>query len=275
MTQVPHLTFHDGKSIPQFGLGIWQVDADDAARVVSEAIGLGYRLIDGAAAYKNEEGLGEGIRQSGVGRDELFVTSKVWNDMQGYDKTRKSVEASLKRTGLDRLDLMLIHWPAPMNDLYVETWKALIDAKADGQVTSIGVSNFEAEHIDRLIDETGQTPVLNQIEVNPEMQQPAMRAADESRGIITQSWTPLGQGRSFEAEAIARIAEREGVSPAQVVLRWHIEIGNAVISRSTSKEHLAENLDIFGFRLTPEDMAEIEKLDADDRTGPNPMEFSG
>ena len=275
MTQVPHLTFHDGRSIPQFGLGIWQVDANDAARVVSEAIGLGYRLIDGAAAYRNEEGLGEGIRQSGVSRDELFVTSKVWNDMQGYDKTRQSVEASLKRTGLDRLDLMLIHWPAPMNDLYVETWKALIAAKADGQVTSIGVSTFEEEHLDRLIDQTGEVPVLNQIEVNPEMQQPAMRAADESRGIITQSWTPLGQGRSFEAEAIARIAEREGVSPVQVVLRWHIEIGNAVISRSTSKEHLAENLDIFGFRLTPEDMAEIEKLDADDRTGPNPMEFSG
>ena len=275
MSQVPTLTLHDGKTIPQCGLGVWQIDAGDTARVVSEAIGLGYRLIDGAVLYGNEEGMGEGIRRSGVDRGDLFVTSKVWCDMQGYDLARRSIEGSLKRTGLDRLDLMLIHWPAPAKDLYVETWKALIDAKADGQVTSIGVSNFEAAHLDRIIDETGEVPVLNQIEVNPEMQQPAMRAADRERGIVTQSWTPLGQGRSFDAAPIRAVAEREGVSPAQVVLRWHVEIGNAVISRSTKADHLAQNLDIFGFELTAEDMAAIETLDADDRTGPNPNDFSG
>ena len=275
MATIPNKTFHDGKTIPAFGLGIWQVSQDETARVVREAIGMGYRLIDGAAAYKNEAQLGEGIRASNVARDDLFVTSKVWNDGMDYDAVRRAVKESLDRIGLDRLDLMLIHWPFPAQDQYLEAWKALIAARDDGQVTSIGVCNFHTEHLDRITNETGVVPVLNQIEINPRLQQHDMQRVNDARNIVTQSWSPLGQGRSFGTAPIKAAAERTGKSAAQVVLRWHLQMGCAVISRSTKTDHLKANMDIFDFELTREECDAIARLNKDERTGPDPETFNG
>lgn len=274
MTQ-PYMTFHDGHTMPQFGLGLWQVDAEKAADITRSAIQMGYRLVDGAALYANEEGQGAGIAQSGVAREDIFVTSKVWCQGMSYDDVRKSVQTSLDKMQLDRLDLMLLHWPFQDADIMVTAWKALIDAQKDGQATSIGVSNFQKRHLDRIIDETGVVPVLNQIEVNPELQQPHMREVNAARDIVTQSWTPLGQGRSFDTDPVKAAAERSGKSPAQIILRWHIQIGNSVVSRSTKDAHLADNLDIFDFELTQDEMAAIATLDDDNRTGPDPDTFDG
>ncbi|KQI68190.1 oxidoreductase [Loktanella sp. 3ANDIMAR09] len=275
MTDIPTQAFHDGNAIPKFGLGLWQVPKDTCADVVRDAIGMGYRLIDGAAMYKNEEELGEGIRASEVSRDDLFITSKVWNDGMSYDDVRKSVEDSLKRTGLEKLDLMLLHWPFPQQDTYVTAWKALIDAQADGQMTSIGVSNFHKDHLDRIIGETGVKPVLNQVEVNPRLQQAKLAQVNDARDIVTQSWSPLGSARSFDAAPIKAIADRTGKSPAQVILRWHIDIGNVVISRSGNPDHLRANMDIFDFNLTDDDLTAIAALDTGERTGPDPDTFNG
>lgn len=265
------LPFHDGHSIPQLGFGLWEVA--DAARVTADAIALGYRLIDGAAIYGNEVGMGQGIRESGVARDDLFVTTKVWNSNQGYDKTLKSVADSLDRLKLDRLDLCLIHWPVPSQDLTVPTWRALIHLRDQGVITSIGVSNFNEVQIDRLTTETGVTPVLNQIELHPNLPQTALRAAHAARGIITQSWTPLGKGRTFESPQIQAIAKRLNRSPAQVILRWHVELGLSVIPRSTRKAGLQENLDVFDFTLTADDHTAIATLENGQRTGPDPAHF--
>ncbi len=273
MPDIPRLTFHDGNSIPQLGFGIWQVDAKIAADVVESALRTGYRLIDGAYLYLNEEGLGEGLRRSGVPREEVFITTKVWNNEQGRDKARASVERSLKTIGVDQVDLMLIHWPVPDQDLYVETWKAFIEMRDEGLMRSIGTSNFNADHLDRIIAETGEVPVLNQIELNPELQQPKMRAYNASKGIITQAWTPLGNGRSFDGDVLQGIAKRTGKSPAQVVIRWHLQSGRAVIPRSINPDRQAENLDVFDFELTDDDMAAIATLDTGLRTGPDPSVF--
>ncbi len=275
MSTIPNLKFHDGHEMPQFGLGIWQVPANTTAEVVKDAIDLGYRMIDGAAAYKNEEGLGAGIRESGVDRDDIFVTTKVWNHGMGHDETRESVADSLSRTGLDHFDLILLHWPFQDTDNYVAAWKGLIDAQAEGQVTSIGVSNFHESHLDRLIQETGVIPVLNQIEVNPKLQQSKMRKVNAAREIVTQSWSPLGSGRSFGEKIVQQIAERVGKSAAQVILRWHIQLDNAVISRSENKEHLAANMDIFDFELSKSEMDAMAQLQTGERTGPDPETFDG
>lgn len=229
MTDTARLTFHDGHTMPQLGFGIWKVPSDSATEVVRSALVTGYRMIDGAYLYHNEAGLGEGLRQSGVPREDVFVTTKVWNNEHGRDRARASVEHSLKTIGVDQIDLVLIHWPVPSQDLFVETWKAFVEMHDEGLVRSIGVSNFNENHLNRIIVETGQVPVLNQIEVNPELQQPDMRAANASNGIITQAWTPLGNARSFVAAPIADAAARTGKSPAQVILRWHVQLGNAVI----------------------------------------------
>ena len=275
MADIPDKTFHDGNSIPAFGLGIWQVPQEDTARVVRESINMGYRLIDGAAAYKNEAELGEGIRSADVARDELFITSKVWNDGMDYDAVRRSVQDSLDRIGLDRLDLMLVHWPFPAQDKYVEAWKALIAARDDGQVTSIGVCNHHAEHLDRIIGETGEVPVLNQIEINPMLQQHEMQRVNDGRNIVTQSWSPLGNARSFGTAPIKAAAARTGKSPAQVILRWHLQMGCAVIARSTKTDHLKANMDIFDFELTRDECDAIGRLNKDERTGPDPETFNG
>ncbi|SHE37167.1 2,5-diketo-D-gluconate reductase A [Loktanella atrilutea] len=275
MSAIPNKTFTDGKSIPAFGLGIWQVPQEETARVVRESIEMGYPLIDGAAAYRNEEQLGEGIRSADKPRDDLFITSKVWNDGMDYDAVRRSVDDSLKRIGLERLDLMLIHWPFPKQDAYVDAWKALIAARADGQVSSIGVCNFHEAHLKRIIDETGEAPVLNQIEVNPMLQQAETVRVNAAHDIVTQSWSPLGNARSFDADPIKAVAERTGKTAPQVILRWHLQRGNAVIARSTKTDHLRANMEIFDFEITQAEMDAIAKLDQNERTGPDPETFNG
>ena len=273
MTDMPRLPFHDGNSIPQLGFGIWQVPPDVAADAVESALRLGYRHVDGAYLYMNEEGLGEGLRRSGVPRDEVFITTKVWNNEQGAEKARASVERSLKSIGIEQLDLVLIHWPVPSQNLYVETWEAFIKMREDGLTKSIGVSNFNPVHLDRIVAETGVAPVLNQIELNPELQQAEARAANARHGVVTQAWTPLGNGRSFEKETLTAIAARAGKSPAQVILRWHVQSGHAVIPRSVKPERQAQNLDVFEFALSDDEMAAMEGLELCLRTGPDPSVF--
>jgi 2,5-diketo-D-gluconate reductase A len=271
---IPRLRLNDGHMIPALGLGIWQVPADRTAAVVAEAIGLGYRLIDGAAIYGNEAGLGQGVRASGLPRDQVFVTTKVWNSDQGHDQTLRAVEASLARLGMAQVELCLIHWPVPAADRYVDTWRALIRLRDEGRVRSIGVSNFLAPQLERLVGETGVVPVLNQIELNPRLQQAELRALHDRMGIVTQSWTPLGQGRSFDAAPVQAVARRTGKSPAQVILRWHLQLGVSVIPRSTRAEGQAENLDLFDFALTEAEMAAMASLDEGARCGPDPMTFA-
>lgn len=268
------LRLNDGHTIPQLGLGIWQVPAATTAATVASALRMGYRLVDGAAIYGNEKGLGDGLRESGLQRDEVFVTTKVWNDDQGHDSTLRAVETSLKRIGLDRVDLCLIHWPVPARDRYVDTWRALIRAKEDGLVRSIGVSNFMPDHLERLVGETGVVPVLNQVELNPRLQQADLRALHDRMGIVTQSWTPLGQGRSFDAAPVQAASARTGKSPAQIILRWHLQLGASVLPRSTRAAGQAENLDVFDFALTPDEMAAMAALDEGVRCGPDPMSFA-
>lgn len=271
----PRLAFHDGHSMPQFGFGLWQVPEDVAAASVTAAAQAGYRLFDGAAAYNNEVGMGRGLRDSGVPRDELFVTTKVWNDHQGFDKAMESAEASLSRLGLDHVDLLLIHWPCPKDDLYVDTWRAFIRLREEGRVTSIGVSNFNAEQIDRLVTETGVAPVLNQVEINPRMQQFQLQAEMTARGIVTQAWTPLGEGRSFDAAPVQAAAERLGLQPAQAILRWHLQRGLSVLARSVKPERIAANLHATeAGPLSEVEMAAIAALDERQRCGPNPAAIS-
>jgi 2,5-diketo-D-gluconate reductase A len=272
MTHQPRLSLHDGHSIPQLGLGVWRTPNDVAGTVVQAALQAGYRHVDTAAVYGNEEGVGAGIRASGVAREDIFLTTKVWNTEQGYDKTLQALDASLKRLGQEYVDLYLIHWPAPQRGLYVDTWRALIRARQEGRVRSIGVSNFEVEQLDRLIGETGVTPVLNQIELHPRFQQRDLREDDARRGVKTQSWSPLGQGRLLTEPVIVRIAAKHGRTPAQVIIRWHLDSGLIVIPKSVTPSRIVENFDVFGFTLDAEDMAAIAGLDdVGGRIGPNPM----
>jgi 2,5-diketo-D-gluconate reductase A len=272
MTAQPRIALHDGHAIPQLGLGVWQTPPDIAGPAVRAALGAGYRHVDTAAAYHNEAGVGDGIRSSGLARDRIFVTTKLWNEAQGFDATLRACEESLGKLGLDQVDLYLIHWPSPRRGRYVETWKAFIRLREEGRVRSIGVSNFEVEHLDRLIGETGVTPVLNQIELHPRFQQRALRDAHARLGIATQSWSPLGSGRLLAEPVIATIAAKHGRSPAQVIIRWHLDAGLIVIPKSVTPSRIAENFDVFGFRLDDGDQAAIAALDsADGRTGPNPM----
>ena len=272
MSAQPYVSLNDGRSIPQVGLGVWRTPNEDAAAVVRTALEAGYRHVDTAAAYENEAGVGEGVRASGLSRDDIFITTKVWNTDQGYDATLKAFDASLKRLRLDGVDLYLVHWPAPRRDLYLDTWRALVRLRDEGRVRSIGVSNFEVQHLDRIIGETGVVPVLNQIEVHPRFQQRALREAHTARGIATESWSPLGRGTLLEDPTIAGIAARHGRTPAQVVIRWHLDSGLIVIPKSANPSRIAQNFDVFGFSLDADDMAAIARLDsADGRIGPNPV----
>ncbi|MDO9637197.1 MAG: aldo/keto reductase [Pseudotabrizicola sp.] len=267
------LKLNDGNRIPALGLGIWQIPADQTARIVSFAIGMGYGLIDGAAIYGNEAGLGQGVRDGSVARDQLFVTTKIWNDRQGHDETLRAFDESVARLGMEP-DLVLIHWPCPEKGLYLDTWRAMIRLREEGRVKSIGVSNFMGDHLERLIGETGVTPVLNQIELHPALQQTELRALHDRLGIVTQCWTPLGKGQSFDAAPVQAVAARTGKSPAQVILRWHVQLGCSVIPRSTNAGRLAENLAACDFSLTDEEMAAMATLDAGTRLGPDPRTFS-
>ncbi|NHB76289.1 aldo/keto reductase [Rhodobacter calidifons] len=269
----PMLPLNDGRQIPQLGFGLWQVPAASTAETTATALKLGYRLVDGAAIYGNEVGLGEGVRASGLPREDIFVTTKVWNSEQGFDSAIRAAEASLERLGLAHVDLLLIHWPCPARGLYLDTWRALIRLREEGRALSIGVSNFQEAHLERIIGETGVTPAVNQVEINPRLQQPALRAFHDRHGIVTQSWTPLGQGQSFGAAPVQAAARRTGKSPAQVILRWHLQIGAAVIPRSTREAGLRENLDLFDFALTEAEMAAMATLDEGRRCGPDPAQF--
>jgi 2,5-diketo-D-gluconate reductase A len=273
MTDVPSLSLSGGLKIPQLGMGVWQIPDAQTGAVIASAIEEGYRLLDGAFIYGNEAGLGEGIRLASVPRQELFITTKVWNADQGRSKARASVTRSLETMRLDYLDLVLIHWPCPVKDLYVETWEALIEMQAEGLMRSIGVSNFNPDYLDRIIDATGVAPVLNQIEVNPKVANSALRAANDYRGILTQAWTPLGEGKTFGFPHIADICARTGKSPAQVTLRWHMQLGHATVTRALTPQHQGENLNIFDFELTAAEMAPIATLDWNARCGPDPLFF--
>lgn len=272
MTQQPRIALGDSPAIPQIGLGVWQTPDDVAVTAVQAAIKAGYRHIDTAAAYRNEPGVGEGIRASGLPREEVFVTTKVWNEQQGYDAALKAIESSLKRLKMDYLDLILIHWPSPQRGLYVDTWKALVAAKAQGLVRAIGVSNFQVEHLDKVIGETGVTPAINQIELHPRFQQQALRTAHAERGIATESWSPLGQGRLLADPVIGKIAAKHGKTAAQAIIRWHLDSGLVVIPKSVTPSRIIENFDVLDFSLDAEDMAAIGGLDdAGGRIGPDPM----
>lgn len=274
MTAIPSLSLLDGRSIPQLGFGLWEVPKDITGDVVQQALTTGYRLLDGAAIYGNEVGQGEGLRASGLPRDDVFVTTKVWNDNQGFDSTLRAIDESLERLGMDAVDLCLIHWPCPEKRLFVDTWKAFIRAKEEGKLRSIGVSNFAPDHLERIIGETGVKPVLNQIELHPRFQQAKLRAFHAEHAIITQSWTPLGKSKSFNDPVITSIAGRLGKTPAQVILRWHVQLGCSVIPRSTNADRMAQNIDLFDFELSADDMGAIGGLDANDRLGPDPATFA-
>jgi 2,5-diketo-D-gluconate reductase A len=266
------ITFNDGLSIPQVGLGVWQTPDDIAAPSVRAAIEAGYRHIDTAAIYQNENGVGEGIRSSGIGRESIFLTTKLWNDAQGFDSTLKAFDESLKKLGTNYVDLYLIHWPAPKKDRYLDTWKAFVQLHKEGRAKSIGVSNFGAEHLKRIIGETGVTPVLNQIELHPDFQQRALREVHDELGIKTESWSPLGQGQLLSNPVIGAVAAKHGRTAAQVIIRWHIDNGLIVIPKSVTPSRIEENFKVFDFKLDADDLKQIDTLDTPKgRIGPDPM----
>lgn len=269
---VPQITLNDGHRIPQLGFGVFKVDPGATERIVGEALEAGYRHIDTAAVYGNEEGVGRAISASGIPRDELFVTTKLWNVDQGRDSARPALEASLDRLGLDHVDLYLIHWPRPDLDRYVETWQALGDLRAQGATRSIGVSNFTVAYLQRILDETGVVPAVNQVELHPAFAQRELRAFQEPLGIHTEAWGPLGQGKYdlFAEPAVADAAAAHGATPAQVVIRWHLQHGIIVFPKSSTRERIVENFDVFGFELTDAEIAAIDALDRGQRVGADP-----
>jgi 2,5-diketo-D-gluconate reductase A len=271
--RVPTLPLGESEQIPQLGYGVFQVPPKETEQPVAEALSVGYRHIDTAAAYRNEGGVGLALRASGIPRDELFVTTKCWNDDQGYEQAKRACRASLERLELSHLDLYLIHWPVPAHNRYVETWKAFVELQQEGLVRSIGVSNFEPEHLERVIAETGVAPAINQVELHPHFQQVGLRREHERLGILTEAWSPLGQGLELEDSVIVEIAQEHGRTPAQTIVRWHLQLGNVVIPKSVTPSRIAENFDVFGFELSDEQMQAIEAIDAGTRIGPDPNTF--
>ncbi|MBQ0967641.1 aldo/keto reductase [Streptomyces sp. RS2] len=261
--------------MPQLGFGVWQVPDDEAQSAVALALEAGYRSIDTAAIYGNEEGTGRAIAASGLAREDLFVTTKLWNSDQGYDSTLRAFDASMAKLGLEYLDLYLIHWPMPAREKYVDTYKAFEKLLADGRVRAIGVSNFLPEHLERLTAETSVIPAVNQIELHPHLQQHAAREVHAEQGIATEAWSPLGSGKGIlDIPAIVAIAQKHGRTPAQVVLRWHLQLGNVVIPKSVTPSRIKENIDVFGFSLDTEDLAAISALNEDRRLGSDPADVN-
>lgn len=273
-TSVPHLNFNDGHAIPQLGFGVFQVPPQDTAQSVLFALRTGYRSVDTAAAYHNEAGVGEALRRSGLAREEVFVTTKLWNDDQGYDKALRAFEHSLSRLGVDHVDLYLIHWPAPARGQYLDTWKALCELRQDGRARSIGVSNFTVENLERIIEATGVVPALNQIELHPRLIQSELRRFHAEHAIVTEAWSPLARGGDLLREpALQEISAAHDRTAAQVVLRWHVQLGNVVIPKSVTPSRIEENFRIFDFSLSEEEMRAIEQLNTGQRTGPDPAAF--
>ncbi|MDP9849584.1 aldo/keto reductase [Streptosporangium lutulentum] len=268
-------TLNNGVAMPQVGFGVFQVPPAETAQAVGRALEAGYRSIDTARAYGNEKGVGEALAASGLPRDEVFVTTKLWNTDQGYDATLAAFDASMKDLGLERLDLYLIHWPVPAKNLYAESWKAMQKLYTDGRVRAIGVSNFQVAHLTRLIDDGGIVPAVNQIELHPALPQAELREFHADHGIATEAWSPLAQGAVLRNPVIVAIAEKYGKTAAQVVLRWHLDLGNIVIPKSVTPSRIRENIDISDFALTEGDLAEIARLDSGTRTGPDPDTFGG
>ncbi|HEX7293143.1 MAG TPA: aldo/keto reductase [Solirubrobacterales bacterium] len=270
---IPSLTLHDGVEIPQLGFGVFQVPPEDTQAVVEEALATGYRHIDTAAAYRNEKGVGAAIAAAGIPREEVFVTTKLWNSQQGHDSALEAFDASLGRLGLEYADLYLIHWPVPTEDRFVETWRAFERIRDEGRVRAIGVSNFRVEDLERLERETETRPTVNQIELHPRHQQAELRAWHAEHDVATEAWSPLAQGALLDEPAIVAIAERHGKTPAQAILRWHLQLGNVVIPKSVTPQRIRENLEIFDFELGAEEIEAIGGLDAAERIGPDPATF--
>jgi len=279
VSAIPNITLNDGRTIPQLGFGVFQIPPDETARAVGAALELGYRHIDTAQGYRNERGVGEGIRASGLDRGEVFVTSKLNNDAHRPDDARRAFEATLAALGTDYVDLFLIHWPLPTRDDadFVTTWRTLGEFFRDGRARSIGVSNFQVPHLERLAAETDIVPAVNQIEVHPFLTNEAVRAYGRAHGIATEAWSPIAKGRVLDEPTVVRIAEQVGRTPAQVVLRWHIQHGDIVFPKSTSPARMRENLGLFDFTLDAADDAALAALDRGDagRTGPHPDTFDG
>ncbi|WP_297203604.1 2,5-didehydrogluconate reductase DkgA [uncultured Pluralibacter sp.] len=275
MTHPTVIKLHDGNVMPQLGLGVWKAGNEDVVNAIHKALEVGYRAIDTAAAYKNEEGVGKAIKSAALPREELFITSKLWNDDQ--KRPAEALRESLDKLQLDYLDLYLIHWPVPAIDRYVEAWKGLIELQQQGLIKSIGVCNFQAPHLQRLIDETGVTPVINQIELHPLMQQRQLHVWNANHKIQTESWSPLAQGGEgvFDQAIIRKLADKYGKTPAQVVIRWHLDSGLVVIPKSVTPSRIAENFDVWDFRLDKDELADIAKLDQGKRLGPDPDKFDG
>jgi diketogulonate reductase-like aldo/keto reductase len=271
--RVPRLPLNDETEIPQLGFGVFQVPPADTAEVVTRALLAGYRHVDTAAAYRNEAGVGQALRASGLDRSEVFVTTKCFNDDQGRQQAPRALKASLDRLELDYVDLYLIHWPVPSRDRYVETWEAFVELQAEGLARSIGVSNFQPAHLERIVAATGVTPSVNQVELHPRLQQVGLRREHEELGIVTEAWSPLAQGRVLGDPAVVQIAEAHGRTPGQVVLRWHLQLGNVVIPKSVTPERIEQNLDVFDFHLDAGEMEAIEGLDTGERIGPDPDTF--
>jgi 2,5-diketo-D-gluconate reductase A len=272
-TAVPTVALHDGIEIPQLGFGVFLVPPEDTREVVEEALRAGYRHIDTAAAYGNERGVGEAIAASGLAREEVFITTKLWNASQGFDSTLVAFEKSLGRLKMDYVDLYLIHWPVPSRDLYLETWGAFEQIYEEGTARTIGVSNFRIEDLERLEREAHRRPTVNQIELHPRLQQRELRDWHTERQIATESWSPLAKGELLSDATIGEVAARYGKTPAQVILRWHLQLGNVVIPKSVTPERIRDNIEIFDFELDNGDMQAIERLDAGERTGPDPAVF--
>jgi 2,5-diketo-D-gluconate reductase A len=268
---IPAVPLSGGTSIPQFGLGVFQVPPEDTVENVTRAIELGYRHIDTAKAYGNEAQVGQAVRASGLSREELFITTKLWNE--DHADSLGALKESLGRLEMEHVDLYLIHWPKPSQDRYVEAWQGLIEAQKEGLAREIGVSNFQAAHLARIVEETGVTPAVNQIELHPLLTQPGLRREHGDRGIVTEAWSPLAQGAALSEAAVTEIAEAHGRTPGQVVLRWHVQLGNVVFPKSMTPERLEQNIDIWDFSLSEDEMARIEALDRGERTGPDPDTF--
>jgi 2,5-diketo-D-gluconate reductase A len=273
VADVPNVRLNDGTRIPQVGFGVFQVPPDETQRAVEDALAAGYRHIDTAAAYRNERGVAAGIAASGVPRSEIFITTKLWNTEQGFESTLAAFDKSIEALDTEQVDLYLIHWPVPARDLFLDTWRAFERIHTEGGARSIGVSNFRVADLERLASEAETQPTVNQIELHPLLQQVELRAWHAEHGIATEAWSPLAQGEVLKDDTLVTIAAHHERTVAQVILRWHLQLGNVVIPKSVTPARVRENLDIFDFELTEDDLAAIARLDAGHRTGPDPASF--